>query len=168
MLKDWTFRCAVLVLIVSSSGCSETKYPLLDITGRVQTCEGKPAIGGTIVFSPIDDPEATGRPKGQPGREARGVIGEDGSFRLITQGKTAEKGVVSGRHTVTFEMPPMKRPVLTPGDKEALGPEGTKVREAEIAAMPVYEKVPCSGKLEPAEVTVKGAEDVFEFKLLAK
>jgi hypothetical protein len=158
----------LLALASTSSGCGGTAYPLLDITGRVQTCEGKPAVGGTIVFSPIDDPSATGRPKGQPGREARGVIGEDGTFHLTTYGKTPETGVVSGRHTVSFEMPPTKRPVLTPGDREALGPEGTKVREAEIAAMPVYEKVPCSTKLEPSEVTIKGPEDVFEFKLLAK
>jgi hypothetical protein len=161
-------RLALLALIPLSAGCSETQYQLLDITGRVQTCEGKPAVGGTIVFSPVDDPSATGRPQGQPGREARGVIGEDGSFRLMTYGKTPEKGVVSGRHTLTFEMPPTKRPVLTPGDKEALGPDGTKTREAEIAAMPVYDKIPCSNKVEPAEVTVQGPEDVFELKLLAK
>jgi len=159
---------AMLGIAAMSTGCAEDGYALLDVSGRVQTCEGKPAVGGTIIFSPADDPASTGRPKGQPGREARGQIGADGTFRLMTYGKTFEQGVVSGRHTVTFEMPPTRRPVLTSGDREALGPEGTKAREAEIAAMPVYEKVPCSNKLEPSEVTVKGADDVFEFKLLSK
>ena len=168
MLRPWTTTCAALGLAAATLGCSESEYALLDITGRVQSCEGKPAAGGTIVFSPVDDPASTGRPKGQPGREARGVVADDGTFHLVTHGKTFEEGVVSGRHTISFEMPPTKRPVLTPGDKEALGPEGTKVREAEIAAMAVYPKLPCSTKLEPAEVTVKGPDDVFEFKLQAK
>jgi hypothetical protein len=160
--------CASLLGLTLLVGCSPNQYGLLDITGKVMTCEGKPAEGGTIVFTPIDDPAATGRPKGQPGREARGVIGADGTFKLITFSRTSEPGVVSGRHQISFEPPPTRRPVLTPGDREALGPEGVKVREQEIAAMPVYPPLPCSTRIEPSEVTVKGPEDTFEFKLQAK
>ena len=86
----------------------------------------------------------------------------------MTFSKVPKPGVVSGRHQVTFEAPPTKRPVLTPGDKEALGPEGSKVREQEITAMPVYPPLPCSTKIEPEEVTVKAPTDTFEFSLKKK
>jgi hypothetical protein len=159
---------ALVAAVVVLPGCGQDEYLLLDVVGRVTTCDGKPATGGTIIFSPIDDPDLTGRPKGMPGREARGVVAEDGTFHLVTTGKTHEPGVVNGRHSVSFEMPPTKRPVLTPGDKQALGPEGTAQREQEIAAMPVYPPLPCSNLLEPNEVTISSVDDKPEFQLKKK
>ncbi|HVJ84710.1 MAG TPA: hypothetical protein VM452_03640 [Caulifigura sp.] len=165
-MRAW--YCVSLFGLIMSTGCRSNVYELLDVTGKVLTCDGRAAEGGTIIFTPIDDPAASGRPRGQPGREARGVVNADGTFKLTTFGKTAQPGVVSGRHQVSFEAPPTKRPVLTSGDKQALGPEGTKVREQEIAAMPVYPPLTCSTAVDPGEVTVNSPTDVFEFTLKKK
>lgn len=150
------------------TGCRGSLYKLVEIHGKVTTCEGKPATGGKVTFYPIDDPETTGRPAGNPGREAYGVVGEDGSFKLTTIGIPEAPGVILGRHRVTFEMPPTKRPVLPAGDRANMTPEEIKKNEADFASRPVYAPIPCSDQLEPSEVNVTKAGDQFEFKLPAK
>src|SRR4051794_18237321 len=91
------------------SGCKTDPYALVSVTGTVTTCDGKPAAGGTVVFYPVDDPDTTGRKKGNPGREARGTVAENGRFFLTTIGIRPERGAVAGKHRVAFEMPSTKR-----------------------------------------------------------
>jgi hypothetical protein len=155
-----------LLLFAPLLGCRGDRYSQVDVTGKVTTCEGKPAAGGTIVFYPIDDPTASGRPAGNPGREARGTINDDGTFSLTTIGIPPTPGAVTGRHNVAFEMPPTRRPSLTAEDKANMTPEEIQKNEADFASRKVYATIPCSDQLEPAEVTVtaKGPNN-FEFKL---
>ena len=156
------------LLAVSLAGCGNNLYKLVEIRGKVTTCEGKPAVGGKVVFYPIDDPAASGRPAGNPGRQAYGVVGEDGTFKLTTIGIPEAPGVVTGRHKVAFEMPPTRRPTLSADDRAAMTPEEIKKNEADFASRPVYPPLPCSDQIDPGEVTVKGPGDQFEFKLPPK
>jgi hypothetical protein len=149
-------------------GCRADPYQLVDVRGKVTTCEGKPASGGKVTFFPIDDPEGTGRKAGNPGRQADGIVAEDGTFTLITIGMKPAPGVVKGRHRVAFEMPPTRRPTLPAEDRASMTPEEAKKVEADFASRPVYPPVPCSDQIQPAEVTVKAAGDEFEFKLPPK
>src|SRR3954464_13976397 len=107
---------AVLVLALLV-GCKSDPYKLVPVTGTVTSCEGKPTAGGVVVFAPIDDPEATGRKSGNPGREARGEVAADGTFSLTTIGMPPKVGAVTGPHRVTFEMPTGRRPALSAEDK---------------------------------------------------
>jgi hypothetical protein len=147
------------------SGCRRDPYQLVEVRGRVTTCEGKPAAGGTVVFYPVDEPDKTGRPKGNPGREARGTVAEDGSFYLTTIGIHPARGAVTGRHQVAFEMPPTKRPTLTAEERSSMPRDEVKKLEADFASRPAYAAIPCSDKIEPGEVTVGPADNNFEFKL---
>ena len=149
-------------------GCRGDLYQLVEVRGKVTTCEGKPAAGGIVVFYPVDDPEASGRPAGNPGREARGSVTDDGTFTLTTIGMKPAPGVVKGRHRVAFEMPPTRRPTLPADDRATMTPEEAKKVEADFASRPVYPPLPCSDQIQPAEVTVKAASDEFEFKLPPK
>ena len=69
-------RLCVVVVLLSAFlvGCKSDPYKLVAVTGTVTSCEGKPAAGGVVVFAPIDNPDATGRKGGNPGREARGEV----------------------------------------------------------------------------------------------
>jgi hypothetical protein len=156
------------LVTLAMTGCGSDEYRMIDVRGKVLTCEGQPATGGTIIFFPIDDPSVSGRPKGDPGREARGVIGEDGSFTLTSIGMEEMAGVVAGKHRVKFEMPPTTKPKLTEADKSILSKEEIAKWESEYANRPVYKPLPCSANLEPAEAVVTDAEKVLEFKLLKK
>jgi hypothetical protein len=149
-------------------GCRADPYALVTVTGKVTSCEGKPAAGGTIVFAPIDDPEHTGRKAGNPGREARGEVAADGTFSLTTIGIPPKPGAVTGRHKITFEMPTGVRPVLPPGDKANMTPEEIQKIETEFANRVVHPKLPCSDQIEPNEVEVKPGANAFEFKLPPK
>jgi hypothetical protein len=162
-LKLGLASCLVALL----AGCGNP-YELATVRGRVLTCEGKPAAGGVVIFRPIDDPDATGRPKGNPGREARGTVGEDGAFTLTTIGITPAPGAATGRHTVSFQMPPTRRPVLQPDEKAGMSPEEIRKFEADYASRPVYAPLPCSDQIEPGEVTVVSGDNDFEFKLPPK
>jgi len=156
------------LLVALVAGCRGNLYELATVRGRVMTCQGKPATGGTVTFHPIDDPEATGRKSGNPGREARGTVGEDGSFTLTTIGITPAPGAVTGRHTVEFKMPSTKKPGLLSDEKESMSPDEIKKWEAEFAARPVYAPIPCSDQIQPGEVTVKSGTNEFDFKLPPK
>jgi hypothetical protein len=147
-------------------GCRRDPYSQVEVTGKIMTCEGKPAAGGTVVFYPIDDPAASGRKAGNPGREARGTVNEDGTFSLTTIGIQPTPGAVTGRHTVAFEMPPTRRPTLSAEDKANMTPDEIQKNEAEFASRKVFAPIPCSNEPEPAEVTVTAnGPNAFEFKL---
>ena len=147
-------------------GCRRNAYAPVEVRGQVTTCEDKLAVGGTVVFYPIDDPSASGRPAGNPGREARGTVGDDGTFSLTTIGIPPTPGAVTGRHSVAFEMPPTRRPSLSAEDKANMTPDEIKQNEAEFASRPVYAPIPCSNQLDPSEVTVTAkGPNFFEFKL---
>jgi len=162
------FTVAWAFCVLAVCGCGGGPYRLVPVSGRVTDCEGKPAAGGVVVFYPIDDPESTGRKKGNPGREARGTVSEDGSFTLTSIGMPPSPGAVMGRHRVAFEMPPTKRPTLSGEDKANMTPDEIKKVEAEFASRPVYKPLPCSDKIEPGEVTVEASGNNFEFKLPPK
>ena len=156
----------LLVALASVVGCRGNLYAPVEVTGKVTTCEGKPAAGGTVVFYPIDDPSASGRPAGNPGREARGAVNVDGTFSVTTIGIKPEPGTVVGRHKVAFEMPSTRKPALTAEEKSQMSADEIQTLEAEFAARPVYAPIPCSDQMDPGEVTVtaKGPNH-FEFKL---
>ena len=161
-------RLALLAMLLPLAGCGGGMYKLVEIRGKVTACDGKPAAGGTLILYPIDDPSASGRPAGQPGREARGTVQADGTFTLTTIGIPPKPGVVTGRHKVAFEMPPTRRPTLSAEDKANMTPDEIKKNEADFASRPVYQPLNCSDQIEPAEVTVKASGNSFEFKLPPK
>jgi hypothetical protein len=157
-------------MLVFTNGCAEHAYEYAVVRGKVTTCEGKPAEGGIVVFHPVDAPSETGRPAGNPGRSARGVVGADGTFSLETVGSasmTATAGALTGRHRVSFEMPPTKKPALTEGEKSIMSSEEVEKVEAEFAARAVYEPLPCSAEITPGEITVAAGENTFDFSLPA-
>jgi hypothetical protein len=162
-------RISILLFALSASaliGCRRDPYGQVEVTGTIVTCEGKPAAGGTVVFYPIDDPAASGRKAGNPGREARGTVNEDGTFSLTTIGIQPTPGAVTGRHKVGFEMPPTRRPTLSAEDKANMTPDEIQKNEADFASRKVYASIPCSNEPEPAEVTVTAqGPNTFEFKL---
>jgi hypothetical protein len=65
-------------------------------------------------------------------------------------------------------MPPTKPARLSAVDRENMSLEEQKQVEAELAARPVYKPIPCSTKMEPAQVTVVSGSNQFEFKLAPK
>jgi hypothetical protein len=160
------FVCLAGVLLWS--GCGGDPYQLATVRGKVITCEGKPAAGGVVVFYPIDAPEKTGRPAGNPGREARGTVAEDGTFSLISIGIEPQEGAVIGPHKVVFEMPPTQRPRLSAEDREGMSLEEQKKWDEEFARRPVYAPIPCSTAITPSEVTVVAGKNMLEFKLPPK
>jgi hypothetical protein len=163
---DIVFVMAVCLALLA--GCKADPYRLVEVRGKVTSCDGKPAAGGTVIFYPVDDPQATGRKAGNPGREAHGTVGDDGAFTLSTIGIRVAPGAVIGPHRVEFKMPPTRRPVLTAEDKAAMTPEEIKANEADLASRKVYALLPCSDQIEPKEVTVKADGNDFEFKLPPK
>src|SRR5688572_13849286 len=105
MWQRLALTTALLFIAVPLIGCGEGQYRLAHVEGKVTTCDGKPAAGGRVFFYPVDDPGTTGRPAGQPGREARGTVAADGTFTLMTIGIPEKPGAVIGKHKVAFEMP---------------------------------------------------------------
>jgi hypothetical protein len=160
---------SLLICLAAFPGCRRDPYTPVEVTGKIMTCEGKPAAGGNVVFYPIDDPAASGRKAGNPGREARGTVGEDGTFSLNSIGIPPTPGAVTGRHKVGFEMPSTRRATLSAEDKANMTPDEIKQNEAELASRPVYSSIPCSDQPDPGEVTVTAkGPNFFEFKLKPK
>ena len=160
---------AALITMPLLCGCRENAYETVPVTGTVM-CEGKPAWGGTIIFRPIDAADKTGRPSGNPGRAASGLIQEDGSFRLTVPagaGKNDAVGTVVGPHRVSFVLPISTPPKLSADDR-LLPPEEQEELKAALAKLPVYAELPCTTAISPAEVEVKPGENHFEFTLGAK
>jgi hypothetical protein len=167
MLRFSAAFCAGLGVLLLA-GCRGDPYRLVEVRGSVTSCDGKPAAGGVVVFYPVDDSAATGRKKGNPGREARGTVEADGTFFLTTIGIKPARGAVTGKHQVAFEMPPTKKPVLLADERAIMSPGEIKKLEADFASRPVYSQLLCSDQIQPNEVTVKAADNHFEFKLPPK
>ena len=88
--KGWGLGCCILALLVGWMGCSGGSSATYPVTGNVKRPDGEPLRGGRILFQPI----------GASSDAARGVIAEDGTFRLGTY--SAGDGAVAGTHKVTI------------------------------------------------------------------
>jgi hypothetical protein len=166
----WSFgrTCiAPAMLGMLCSGCGENLYETAEVTGRV-TCNGKPAVGGYVVFEPIDAPEKTGRPAGNPGRIARGIVQEDGSFTLVLDPRgpeLAKEGAFTGPHRISF-IPPLTEPIPWDPADNWLPPEDQEKLKKELAATPVFKPLECGPEgITPTEVEVKPGTNEFEFTL---
>ncbi len=156
---------AVLIVTV---GCGRDPYKTVTVRGRVTTCEDKPAVGGTVVFTPIDAPAETGRPSGNPGRISMGTVGEDGTFTLTYTNGAPGSGAVTGPHRVSFLMPPTTRPVIDAETRAAFSPEELVEIQKDFDSRPVYPPLPCTPDITPGEVKVAAGDNMFEFKLPPK
>jgi hypothetical protein len=145
------------------AGCSDP-YQRAQVRGRVMY-QGKPAAGATVEFHPIDAPEETGRPKGNPGSPSVGVADEDGWFTLAVSGANPGPGVVVGRHQIKFKPPPTARRKLTGDDKAVMTPDEIKEWEEKLNREPIYPPLPKGTTIKPTEVTVKPGNNEFEFTL---
>jgi hypothetical protein len=165
LLKAASAICAALA-IAALAGCSNP-YQQAPVRGRV-TCNGKPAVGGTIIFQPLDAPARTGRPAGEPGIASSGVIGEDGSFVLASIDASLGGGAVIGPHQLIFQAPPTQRPTISADERAVMSPEEIQAAEEVNARLPVYPPLDCSTTLAPAEVEVKPGNNEFAFTLQPK
>ena len=148
-------------------GCSDA-YPKAVVTGRVM-CGDKPAFGGVVTFQPLDAPETTGNPAGNPGGVSRGKVEQDGTFRLTYESRGADReqdGAVIGPHRVSFILPMTEKRQFSKADEWI--PEEDKVRMKEqMANEPIYPKLECGSEITPAEVEVKSGSNDFSFTLQA-
>ena len=161
----------MVLFAVLIAGCGSGEYRVIEISGKVLTCKGEPAEGGTILFSPIPDPEAESSKQANPGRESRGAVAADGTFTVstvATLSTPSEPGAIIGTHRVTFQMPPTATPRLTPGEKADMSAAEIKKLEAEFASRPVFKPIPCGITLTPNVVTVSDEQTTFEFTLSPK
>lgn len=150
------------------TGCGSNAYEMAHVTGTV-TCNGKPAIGGFVIFEPLDAPDKTGRPEGNPGRPSRALVGEDGRFTLVYDPGAGSKevtGAVTGPHKVTFIQPQTTPAKWNPQDDWLPDEEKEKLK-AELAARPVYEPLECGSVITPAQVDVQPGTNEFSFTLEA-
>jgi hypothetical protein len=76
---------------------SQPGDPTHPVKGRVLLADGKPAEGGRVIFNPV---------KG-PGLQARGEIGSDGTFTLMS--RTEGDGAISGEYSVLVVIPPTRQ-----------------------------------------------------------
>jgi hypothetical protein len=156
--------CAALGLVLL--GCGSSEYEFADVTGKV-TCDGKPAWGGVVIFEPLDAPEKTGRPKGQPGRRSQGLVQKDGTFSLTYTpggGGSEVDGAITGPHRVTFIQPQSTPWKWNPQD-DWMEPAEKEKLKADLASRPVYPALSCGSTLAPGEVDVKAGDNTFEFTL---
>jgi hypothetical protein len=158
--------CAVLTLPLT--GCGSGLYETAEVTGTLM-CNGKPAYGGVIVFRPVDDPDATGRPGGDSGRGSSATVEEDGTFTMqmgLVPSADPERGALVGRHQVFYE-PPRTEPVpLDPLEYEGRTPEEVQeIRDKFDALYPVFPPLPCGVTITPNEVEVKSGENSFNFTI---
>jgi hypothetical protein len=65
------------------TGCSSDPWgKRVTVHGKVTLADGKPVPGGLVTFFPIEKDQKALRPP-----TADGIIGEDGSYTLFTEGK---------------------------------------------------------------------------------
>ncbi|MGQ0635082.1 MAG: hypothetical protein ACT4QC_10755 [Planctomycetaceae bacterium] len=158
----------LLLLTVVSAGCGGDPYQnIAVVSGRV-TCNDKPAVGGFVIFNPVDAPKQTGREAGVPGRSSYGRVNDDGTFSLVLEvrGKDAERpGALVGRHAVVFKEPRTAPLELDPRDLR-YGPEIVAQIKAKAAREnPVYEPLDCDNAITPTDVEVKSGKNEFTFTL---
>jgi len=156
-----TLLAAGGVVVSLLTGCSD-QYQLAPVSGKL-TLDGKPVEGAVVIFSPIDAPEETGRPAGEPGRESVGTVGADGTFTLAQRDGPA--GALTGPNQVIFEAPPTRRQTVPAGERDAWTPEQLKQMEAEFAAQPIYPALPPGLEISPNRVSVQPGENSFELVL---
>lgn len=160
-------RCGFLIaLFVTLCGCGSSEYQKAAVTGTV-TCNGKPAWGGVVVFTPVDAPGETGRASGSPGSVSLGKVDKDGSFRLIYQPRGGEKpsdGALTGPHQITF-IPPMSEPRKWSSQDNWLPEEEKSKLRQEMAAEEVYPALECGIDVTPAKVEVQRGRNEFKFSL---
>jgi hypothetical protein len=159
-------RRLTVLMGVLLSGCGSDLYQTAIVVGTV-TCNGQPALGGFVVFEPMDAPEKTGRPKGEPGSMSRGQVAQDGSFTLMTEVRGTDqpkRGALIGPHRVSFVLPKSTPWEMDPGDSW-LPPESQAKLKAELASRPVFPKLPCGAEIMPTQVDVVDGENRFEFTL---
>jgi hypothetical protein len=141
-------------------------YKKAVVTGKVM-CGDKPAYGGVVTFQPVDDPDKTGRPSGNPGGVSRGLVDQDGTFRLTYEARGSDKemdGAVIGPHRVTFILP-MTEPQKWSSQDDWLPEEEKAKLKEELANKPVYPKLACGSEITPAEVEVQAGTNEFTFQL---
>ncbi|MGQ0637702.1 MAG: hypothetical protein ACT4QC_24255, partial [Planctomycetaceae bacterium] len=164
--RNWL---SLIVLMFGTSGCGSDPYGnFVSVTGTLM-CNGKPAEGATVVFSPDDEPEKTRRSTGNPGPSSRGVVQEDGTFSLITfnyMGRMEIAGALVGPHTVSVEPPRTKSPELT-ALQAAMEPEARAEIEAKLKALPLFKPLDCGVQVTPVsvEVSATGADNDFDLNL---
>jgi hypothetical protein len=156
-------------LVLGVPGCSRDPYAnFVAVTGTL-LCDGKPAEGATVIFSPVDAPEETGRAKGNPGPASRGVVQADGTFSLITwnyRGKEQTVGALVGPHSVRVDPPMTQAPAMTV-QQAGLPPKERAEVQAELDALPLFEPLECGTQVEPESIEVTSDEEKnkFEFHL---
>jgi len=160
-LRTASVALCALTAVALFGGCGDP-YQTVPVTGKL-TLDGKPVEGASVVFTPVNAPEKTGRPDGQPGKVSRGKVGADGSFTLAQDDGTP--GAVVGPHKVMFEPGMTQRPGIPGSERELMTPEDIAKLEAQIAAMPIYPPLPSGLAITPAEVEVKSGENSFDFQL---
>jgi hypothetical protein len=158
------------VLALSVPGCGRNPYGnFVTVTGTL-VCNGKPAKGATVVFTPADEPDKTGREQGNPGPASLGVVQEDGTFSLTTwnyMGVQERPGALVGPHKVSVEPPRTKTPGLTI-QQQNFPPKIRAEVEAKLNALPIYPALDCGTKdVTPASVEVSSDEtqNMFDFNL---
>jgi hypothetical protein len=166
-----SFRRLLCALGVGSlgllaGGCGSNLYELAEVTGTV-TCNGEPALGGWVIFQPIDDPERTGRPPGEPGGVSRGIVKEDGSFTLTMDALGSNEprpGALIGPCRVAF-MPPRTEAVRWDPQDNWLPEEDKQKLKEQLASYEVFEPLECGTTIAPGEVEVVDGANTFEFTL---
>jgi hypothetical protein len=167
LLGRMRLALGVTLLAGLSGGCGSDAYQMAPVRGRV-TCQGKPAVGGVVVFQPIDAPDKTGRPAGHTGSASRGTVEADGTFTLTAMDGKSGAGALVGPHRVIFQPPPTRRPTLSADDRASMSPEEIRQAEEMNRNMPVYPPLPCGDTLRPGEVEVKPGDNEFTFELQPK
>lgn len=160
-------RLSLVIVGGLALGCGDDPYQTASVTGTV-LCDGKPAYGGTIRFRPIDAPQETGRPPGQPGRDAFATVEEDGTFELFMDTPASvnrAEGALIGRHQVFFDLPRTEPWKPSPEERMEFTPEELEELKAEYEKLPVYDPIPCGRQISPSEVTVEPGTNQFEFSL---
>jgi hypothetical protein len=84
----------VLVALVISAGCNESRYELAPVHGTVKI-DGKPLRQGKVMFAPVPQDDDL-----NPGRPAFGMLRQGGTYILSTYADN--DGAVVGKHWVTI------------------------------------------------------------------
>ncbi|MGQ0636497.1 MAG: hypothetical protein ACT4QC_17935, partial [Planctomycetaceae bacterium] len=161
--RNWL---SLIVLMFGTSGCGSDPYGnFVSVTGTLM-CNGKPAVGATVVFSPVDAP-GTGRLRGEPGPVSQGVVQEDGTFSLTTWnylGREQITGALVGPHDVRVDAPRTQTPALTI-QQAGMPPAERAEVEAKLKALPLFRPVDCGMQVAPTRVEVTSNKSRFELHL---
>jgi hypothetical protein len=168
MLRQFALVACCAAFSFSLAGCGGSLYETAEVTGTLM-CGAKPAYGGVIIFRPIDDPKATGRPPGEPGQGSSATVEKDGTFRMLLgllPSEDRQSGALIGRHQVFYE-PPRTKPVpLDPQEYEGRTPQQVQeIRDKFDTLYPVFPPLACGVQIAPTEVEVKDSDNSFNFTI---